>query len=221
MEIDTKNKSKKVGIAKMPKFLGNFIQNLNGKRDLGEVVFHEDGRIQLKMNQTLNYMDNLPVEYNLKKVDRTQSNMYVLTSTPDFSGVEGEVDNEFIVTPVINKRYIDYKKSVSVRAVNRTEIIDSMNEGVRAEKMGSLREMEFLARKRKQMLIDKKRERLDKDEVMNIIFNAFEKYESWTVRDLADFTGQPTAFIQEIVNEICDADKKEHKSIYTLKDEYK
>lgn len=218
MEIDTKNKNKKIGITKVPKFLGSYIQNLTGKRDLGEVVFHEDGRIQLRINSTLN---NLPIEYNVKKVDRTQSNMYVLTSSPEYSSVDGEVDNEFIITPVINKRYINFKKSTAILSTSETEIIDSLNEGVRAEKMGSLREMEFLARKRKQMLIDKKRERLDKDEVMNIIFNAFEKYESWTVKDLSDFTGQPTAFIQEIVNEICDVDKKEHKSIYTLKDEYK
>ena len=147
--------------------------------------------------------------------------MCVLTSTSSTSDLDGIIDSEFVITPIINKNYMQFKKQQSNKILHNTEVIDCMNEGLRIEKIGNLREMEYLARKRKQMLISKKRERLDKKDVLDIVFNAFEKYNSWTVKDLADFTGQPLAFIQEIVNEICDVDKKEHKNSYTLKDEYK
>jgi len=40
-------------------------------------------------------------------------------------------------------------------------------------------EIDMLARKRRRMLSEKKRERLDKEEVMNIIFNAYEKNALW------------------------------------------
>ncbi|WUR02383.1 transcription initiation factor IIF subunit 2 (GTF2F2) [Vairimorpha necatrix] len=219
MEINDRNKNKKINIAKLPKYLGNYLSNIKREMEIGELNVENDGRISLVIFDKTG--SNIPTHYNVKQVDRSSSDIYVLASTQDSSAVEGVVDNELLVTPVINRKYIEYKKEHANKLENTTETIDSLGEGIRMEKFGNLREMEVLAKKRKQMLIDKKRERLDKNEVLNIVFNAFEKYENWTVRDLADFTGQPTAFIQEIVNEICNVDKKDHKSIYSLKDEYK
>ena len=54
-----------------------------------------------------------------------------------------------------------------------------------------------------------------------MVFKAFEKYSSWTVKDLADFCGQPVAFIQEIVSDICVLNKKDLKNMYELRPEYR
>ncbi|EEQ83154.1 hypothetical protein NCER_100012 [Vairimorpha ceranae BRL01] len=219
MEIDDRKKNKKINIVKLPKFLGNYITNLHQQTDIGEVDISDNGNIKFRIYDKSGI--GIPLEYNVKQISKNNSDMYVLSNTQILSSIEGEIDSELVVTPIINKKYIEFKKQNAYKVPSTTAIIDSTTEKIRLEKIGNLREMDYLARKRKQMLIDKKRERLDKTEAMNIVFNAFEKYESWTVRDLADFTGQPTAFVQEIVNEICNVDKKEHKSLYTLKNEYK
>ena len=218
MEINVENRKKKISICKLPKYLSDYIKQQQNK-DFGEVTISNTGTITLNLNP--NNKSLIPTEYNIKKINKPLSNMCVLTSTSSTSDLDGIIDSEFVITPIINKNYMQFKKQQSNKILHNTEVIDCMNEGLRIEKIGNLREMEYLARKRKQMLISKKRERLDKKDVLDIVFNAFEKYNSWTVKDLADFTGQPLAFIQEIVNEICDVDKKEHKNSYTLKDEYK
>ncbi|KAI5173208.1 transcription initiation factor TFIIF subunit beta [Pancytospora epiphaga] len=79
----------------------------------------------------------------------------------------------------------------------------------------------MMARNRKIMLQEKKRERLDSQDVYDMIFNAYEKRPLWTVKDLADFTGQPTAYIQELIADICVLNKKDHRHAYELKPEYK
>ena len=67
---------------------------------------------------------------------------------------------------------------------------------------------------------EKRRERLDKPDAINLIFKAFEKNESWSIKDLSDYTGQPMAFVQEIVSEVCELNKEDHRSLYYLKNEY-
>lgn len=89
------------------------------------------------------------------------------------------------------------------------------------DKIGNVKELESLARKRKKMLQDRKRERLDKNEVMDIIFRAFETNESWTAKELGDFSGQPLAYINELLPEICTMNKKDQRNMWQLKDEYK
>ncbi|ORD92990.1 T2FB [Enterospora canceri] len=91
----------------------------------------------------------------------------------------------------------------------------------RGEKYTGLKEMEAHARKKKRQLQEKKRERLDKSDAIDVLFKAFEKHGAWTVKDLADFTGQPVAYIQEIIGEIAVLDKKDYKNTYILKKQFK
>lgn len=138
--------------------------------------------------------------------------------------IQGVINKECFIRPVINEKYLEYKKamqSLAEQNESTVKMIDYFAEVRKGEKYGSLKEMDILARKRKKQLQDKKRERLDKQDVIDIIFNAFEKHEFWTVRDLADFSGQPVAYIQELVSEICVLNKKDHRNTYELKPEYK
>ncbi|KAF9764380.1 General transcription factor IIF subunit 2 [Nosema granulosis] len=226
MEINTKNKDKKISIGKLPAFLGDRLLELEQSTTIGEMVLGDDSnseKITFNINEFFSDIEDFPLEFNVKKITRG-NNMYVINSNANETIVEGEVESEYYITPKLTPCYLRYKRKQSQnkkKEVRNAEVIDYVSEGRRSEKIGSLRELEYLARKRKRMLLEKKRERLGKNEVLDIVFNAFEKYDSWTVKDLADFTGQPTAFIQEIVDEICVVNKKDHKNTYELKTEYK
>jgi transcription initiation factor TFIIF subunit beta len=223
MEINVNKKDKKVSIGKFPAFLGDRLLNMDKKTYVGDMIIGDDDTFVFKMQPNFDDIDNFPTDYSVKKIQRG-NNMYVVNSDISDTFIEGEVDFEYYITPNMTKKYLDFKKKQSKIKnldIRNSEIIDYVSEGRRNEKIGSLRELEYLAKKRKKMLLEKKRERLGKNEALDIVFNAFEKYSSWTVKDLADFTGQPTAFIQEIVDEICVVNKKDHKNTYELKNEYK
>ncbi|XP_077301486.1 general transcription factor IIF subunit 2-like [Arctopsyche grandis] len=128
--------------------------------------------------------------------------MYLISNDKKKMYIEGTVNKECFVQPVVNAEYLKFKRSLKETENEKVKVLDYFAEVKRNGKYSSLREMEVLAKKRKQMLQEKKRERLEREDVLEILFNAFEKHDLWTVRDLADFSGQPVAYIQELVNEV-------------------
>ncbi|KAL0265991.1 UNVERIFIED_CONTAM: hypothetical protein PYX00_011708 [Menopon gallinae] len=203
MEIETDKSSISVWLVKLPSFLAEKIAEITGEQTIGEILISPSAKdapatIQFQLSQEL-ISQGLPVDYSLSFTDKTDK-LYVLKDDGDRHRVEG---------------------ALVKRPPSTIKVINYLREGRQSEKFGSVSELEYLARKRKKILQAKKRERLEKNEVIDILFKAFEKYPAWTARDLADFSGQPVAFIQEILPEICVLNKKDYKNLYELKPEYK
>lgn len=161
----------------------------------------------------------IPKKYIVEMKEK-EKGMYLVTQGKGME-VEGIVNKEVFIRPVMNSEYLEFKRRMRAAEEEKVKVIDYFSEMKRSGKYSMLKEMDVLARKRKQMLQEKKRERLDKEAVMEILFNAFEIHERWTVKDLADFSGQPVAYMQEIVNEVCVLNKRDHRNTYELKPEYK
>jgi transcription initiation factor TFIIF subunit beta len=67
-----------------------------------------------------------------------------------------------------------------------------------------------------------KRLRKDKEKVLDILFNAFQKHQFYTIKDLVKLTNQPPAYLKDILHEICRYNSKgSHKNTWELKEEYK
>lgn len=225
MHLNSEKKKVTVWLAKMPKYLGEQIMKLGNGSYIGslQVVPTQQGSsCSIKFSDSI-LSSGIPREHNIEIKDRN-NNMYLVSNDRNKMIIEGVINKECFINPVMNADYIRFKKTQKTQSTNHEEkvkVIDYFAEVKRNAKYSSLREMEMLAKKRKQMLQDKKRERLEREDVLEIIFNAFEKHDLWTVRDLADFSGQPVAYIQELVNEICVLNKKDHKNTYELKPEFK
>lgn len=231
MEFNTKKKKLTVWLTKVPKYIGEQIMNQRKGTIIGniEVDKTENQSPSLKIrfsNLILN--GGIPKEHVIEIKDKPSTMYIVSTNNNDNKNrrmdVEGLVNKECFIRPVLNKEYLEYKRKQKAKEEfeeEKVQVIDYFSEVKRSAKYSVLKEMDTLARKRKLMLQGKKRERLEKSDVMEIVFNAFEKHSFWTVKDLADFSGQPIAYIQEIVNEICVMNKKDHKNTYELKPEYK
>ncbi|KAI4292591.1 transcription initiation factor TFIIF subunit beta [Pancytospora philotis] len=224
MRLDTANKGHTMWIAKMPKYLAEKIMLAADELTVGTLSIDRgpsSTTFGIQLADCFGEMA-IPIEHIIDVRDRKQS-MYIVKDTPDGFTVEGNVNKECFIRPVTNQRYLEYKRAQRVAEENAesVKVIDYFSEIRRGERYGSYREIDAQARKRKQMLQDKKRERLDKQDVYNMIFNAYERRELWTVKDLADYTGQPVAYIQELISDICVLNKKDHKNSYELKPEYK
>lgn len=226
MEIETDKSGISVWLVKLPSFLAEKIAELTSEQTIGEILISPSAKdtpatIQFQLSQEL-VCQGLPVDYSLSFTDKADK-LYVLKDDGDRLRVEGYVNKEIFISPVLNEKYFAYmaNRAQVKRPPSTTKVINYLREGRQSEKFGSVSELEYLARKRKKILQAKKRERLEKSEVIDILFKAFEKYPAWTARDLADFSGQPVAFIQEILPEICVLNKKDYKNLYELKPEYK
>jgi transcription initiation factor TFIIF subunit beta len=67
-----------------------------------------------------------------------------------------------------------------------------------------------------------KKARYDKNAVMDILFNAFEKHQYYNIRDLVKITRQPIFYLKKILKEVCDYNMKNpHKNMWELKKEYR
>ncbi|KAM0679334.1 General transcription factor IIF subunit 2 [Binucleata daphniae] len=212
MFIDASNSDVTTWLVKFPSYLSERIIELQTDTNIGTIEF-KNGEASLLLGTSL---ISLPNQYKIKSLDIAK-NMYVLKSDNKSCIIEGRVNKECNIVPIINKEYIEFKKatlqSVQKRAliVNRSDI---NSENVRND-------VDALHKKRKKLLMEKKRERLDKEEVMDIIFRAYETKDAWITKELADFCGQPIAYIQEILPEICTLNKKDQKNTWNLKEEYK
>jgi transcription initiation factor TFIIF subunit beta len=67
-----------------------------------------------------------------------------------------------------------------------------------------------------------KKARDDKNAVMDMLFNAFEKHQYYNIKDLVKITRQPISYLKEILKEVCDYNMKNpHKNMWELKKEYR
>jgi transcription initiation factor TFIIF subunit beta len=67
-----------------------------------------------------------------------------------------------------------------------------------------------------------KKSRTDKNAVMDILFNAFEKHQYYNIKDLVTITSQPISYLKEILKEICEYSvRAPHKNTWHLKPEYR
>jgi len=218
--MDTSKKKVSIWLAKFPEFLKESIKNCNkeieiGTLDIKPATPKEPAEISLKINK----IDNLPSDYQISFTD-TSKNLFIYDEIG--KKIEGVVVKECFITCEMNEEYLDFiEKRQEIENERKSEV--KMLDYFTDIKRGDIYRPSFIdiqVRKRRKALQEKKRERLPRDEVINLIFKAYEKYDKWTIKDLADYTGQPLNYIGDIINDICEIDKKDHKSTYTLKSEY-
>ncbi|KAG6535000.1 hypothetical protein ZIOFF_008916 [Zingiber officinale] len=83
----------------------------------------------------------------------------------------------------------------------------------------SLKEKRKLAQSKRQ---DAKRVRMDKGEMLNVLFRLFERQPNWGLKQLVLETNQPQQFLKEILSEICVYNKRgPNQATHELKAEYK
>ncbi|KAI5184596.1 transcription initiation factor TFIIF subunit beta [Nematocida homosporus] len=209
----------KVTLVKVPRVLAECLERYESGTEVGAIEETANGvvfRVCAGIGPS-----GLPREWHMDTRVR-QPGMFTFVQRSQSATIDGIVAEEATIRPEITPEYLRYKKERAKALEVRREVkaVDSLREGIRMEKYGAS-EYDLMARRRKKMLLDKKRERLAKTEVMDIMFRAFEEYPYWSLKDLADRSGQPQAYIQEILPEIAVMNKKTHKNMYELKPEYK
>lgn len=244
MYLDTKTKDVSVWLVKFPPLLVKLFEKYTEDLEIGYIeIIKPDNSNNNSSAQLRIFLSICDVEFNVQWNEMTQ-NMYVLkgdtrireddqehdikkvdanrsNSANKNVKLEGRVSKEVFISPEFNEKYFEFKKKQGVGQEKRSsvKIIDYATK-IRPEKYTTISEMDALSRRRKKMLQQNKRERLERSEVMDIVFRAFEIQDQWTVKDLGDYSGQPNAYILEILQEIGELDKGDFRGSWSLKEEY-
>ena len=220
-QIDLSASNISVWIAKFPRDLADEILKISDERPLGTLTLTpatEDKAATFSID--LSSAASIPLDFAID-FKEFKSNSYILSNCNGEPKITGKIVKECAVRAIINDKYFNYRKlRASDDKLRLIKEVDSRKE-VRVDSYTTITELENQSRKRKKMLRDRRRERLGREDALNLIFKAYEKHEVWSPKDLADFTGQPVAFIQELIEDVGELRKEDHKGTYRLRDEYK
>ncbi|KAF7702773.1 General transcription factor IIF subunit 2 [Cucumispora dikerogammari] len=218
MFLDTTNCNVAIWNVKFPKELAEIINKLQTDTDLGTLKIiqeQKDGPIifDIKFNDNLNMKLDFKIELKTFK-----GNSLVVKDLETKPKVEGALVKECFVTPILNEKYFKHlKEKKSSRRERQAEWIDFENDFT--EEFEDHRLLETDNKKRKEMLRERRKERLAPEEALNLVFSCFEQQEKWNIKELSEKTGQPVAFITEIMKEI--GEKEDGPGfLYRLKDQF-
>ncbi|GFO16489.1 general transcription factor iif subunit 2 [Plakobranchus ocellatus] len=133
--------------------------------------------------------------------------------------VEGRVMQRAECHPIVDSNYRQIKRE-QVSAHNtpqrQMKLLPGFVQTYKPvkEPVGSMKDMK--AKKAE------KRSRAEKDKVLDILYNAFEKHQFYNIKDLMGITKQPAPYLKEILKEICNYNMAApHKYMWELKPEFR
>ncbi|PKB98987.1 hypothetical protein RhiirA5_250110, partial [Rhizophagus irregularis] len=174
--------------------------------------------------------ENEPKEYDLEVVDDNVADTYLFYQYKDDGSVSiaAAAKKNFIVKPTFG---VDYSRKVRQRTLQaatstrRIKIIgDNENHGAYVPPgayAAAITKFGNLVQKKPKVSINQKTTRMPKNELIDLLFGAFEKYTYWTLRGLKDYAKQPESYLKDVLNEIAILDKRgSYNNCYHLKPEY-
>ncbi|XP_064878178.1 general transcription factor IIF subunit 2 isoform X2 [Oncorhynchus nerka] len=142
-------------------------------------------------------------------------------SGPERISLEGLVVQKAECRPAVSENYMKLKRlqieelSKPVRLSQQLEKAVTTNYKPVANHSYNLE----YDRKKKE---EGKRARVDKQQVLDMLFSAFEKHQYYNIKDLVDITKQPVSYLKEILRDIGIYNVKgTHKNTWELKPEYR
>ncbi|PVU89584.1 hypothetical protein BB559_005029 [Furculomyces boomerangus] len=241
--IDTK-----VWLVKVPDFLAEKWSKIDESgSEIGKVRIYnqpdESGNnISILLQDREDYND-IPKKYNLKVINSEVNNMYVFNEArkPDVeikptslnalknipTSLTGTIHHECTVTPTLDDNYqqIMRKRIFNYSKPNRTvQVLGATHKNSRMYSPGLLKNQTVLSSRKKYAMgiSDSRMERIPRNELLDLLFTAFEKYTYWTFKGLVEYTKQPSPFLKEVLNDIAILNKRgPYSSMYNLKSEFR
>ncbi|KAI8391768.1 transcription initiation factor IIF, beta subunit-domain-containing protein [Radiomyces spectabilis] len=225
----------KVWLVKVPKFLANKWKTVDQDNvNLGSVRIYSQpppGRsstISLVLPES-EAAENIPLEYSISILPGEVQNKYVFTeSEHGGKSISGTVHHECAATPTQFGTYrnIMRKRVLDAGTPQRTvQVLGHNNQPVFApgasSSMPSSTFSDFITAK-KPKTEKEKATRMPRNELMDLLFAAFDKYPYWSFKGIVEHTKQPAQYLKEILSEICILNKRgPYAGNYQLKPEYK
>ncbi|KAI9354933.1 transcription initiation factor IIF, beta subunit-domain-containing protein [Pilaira anomala] len=171
----------------------------------------------------------IPREYNISILPGEVQNKFVFSEDQNGGkAISGTVHHECAATPtefrsyrnIMRKRVLDAgtpQRSVQVLGQNNQPVFVP---GA-SSSMPNTSFSDFVTTKKRK--VDKeKATRMPRNELMDLLFAAFDKFPYWSFKGIVEHTNQPNQYLKEVLAEICILNKRgPYAGNYQLKPEYK
>ncbi|KAL0092662.1 transcription initiation factor IIF, beta subunit-domain-containing protein [Phycomyces blakesleeanus] len=173
--------------------------------------------------------ENIPREYSISILPGEVTNKFVFTeSEHGGKSISGRVHHECAATPTQFGTYRDImrKRVIDAGTPQRTvQVLGQDNQPVfvpgASSSMPSSSFSDFVTAK-KPRTDKEKATRMPRNELMDLLFAAFDRYPYWSFKGIVEHTKQPAQYLKEILSEICILNKRgPYAGNYQLKPEYK
>ncbi|PVU90070.1 hypothetical protein BB561_005037 [Smittium simulii] len=241
-ELDTR-----VWLVKVPEFLAKkWREQKDSGIELGKIRIYntpdEQGKNISLLLEDDNSNKNLPKEYHLNVINKTVKNMFVFSEDRDpdeelkptslaayknvSTSLVGTIHHECTVEPKLDEQYQEimrqrvFNASKSVRTV---QILGGTHKSSNLFSPGLTSKNAIFGSRRKGLLgnTDLRTERMPRNELIDMLFGAFEKYQYWTFKGLVEYSRQPSTFLKEVLSDIAILNKRgPYSSMYSLKPEF-
>jgi len=180
----------------------NLLQGLHGKMTLTNPAF-----------------DDFPKQHSLLFKPAHHPPLHCFTESPDGKlAIEGVIHTKLECVQELTPEYrsLCKERTIAENTKSRTSQVFS------ADKLELARARPQPKRLKKEDMVQDKMTRMPRQDLIDMIFSCFERQEYWTLKHLRDVTKQPTAWLKEILSELCLYNKRgEHKNTFELRPEYK
>ncbi|KAL1931004.1 hypothetical protein VTP01DRAFT_10141 [Rhizomucor pusillus] len=231
-DLKLDNADTKVWLVKLPAFLAERWNQIDEDDvDLGYIRIYNEtppghtSPISLILPAAA---DGMPQEYSIHIPEGTVQNKFVLHEGADGTrSVTGTVHHECTATPV--STHFDSYRGIMRKRVNEAEtpqrtvqMLGEDNQPMLLPGASSSGFADFIPSKRARTDNKEKATRMPKNELMDILFAAFERYPYWSFKGLIEQTKQPSQYLKEVLSEICILNKRgPYTGNYQLKPEFK
>jgi transcription initiation factor TFIIF subunit beta len=241
-ELSLKFASRKVWLVKVPHFLADSWKKAGPDTELGKVKITTKGpNSEVSLTLAPAAAGQIPQEYNLLSTAQPLPPMFVISETEEgHVAAEGAVKTRCDLVPV-NASAPEYRAIVQQRNIASTTKTRHVAE------VQDVRELALRAQQKHRSLVSvnplqpnapapqqnrrlpqaptrnlDKRERMERSDLLDLLFQKFERRPHYTLKELVTVTEQPEAYLKEVLADLCVYNKRgPNKSTYELKPEYK
>uniref|UniRef100_A0AAV2LML9 General transcription factor IIF subunit 2 n=1 Tax=Knipowitschia caucasica TaxID=637954 RepID=A0AAV2LML9_KNICA len=244
-EVDLTGAKQNTGVwlVKVPKYLSQQWAKAPGRGEVGKIRICKKGNlgkpeVTFTLNEELTIIEGIntvaaPREhpFTMQSVggqtlavftemasgqseERSDGSSLGSSAGPDKIALEGMVVQRAECRPAVSESYMKLKRLQIEESSKPARLSQQLDKAVTS----NYKPLEYERRKKE----EGKRARADKQQVLDMLFSAFEKHQYYNIKDLVDITKQPVIYLKEILRDIGIYNVKgTHKNTWELKPEYR
>ncbi|XP_018103622.1 general transcription factor IIF subunit 2 isoform X1 [Xenopus laevis] len=237
-ELDLNGAKQNTGmwLVKLPKYLAQQWAKATGRGEVGKLrIVKNQGKTEVSftLNEELASIQDIggkpasslvstPREHPFLLQSVGGQTLTVLTeSLSDKLALEGIVVHRAECRPAASDNYMQMKRK-QIEESSKPKRQSQQLEKAVTSNYKPVSNHQYNIEYEKKKKDDGKRARVDKHQVLDMLFSAFEKHQYYNIKDLVDITKQPVTYLKEILRDIGIYNMKgTHKNTWELKPEYR
>ncbi|XP_056134551.1 general transcription factor IIF subunit 2 isoform X2 [Lampris incognitus] len=233
-EVDLTGAKQNTGVwlVKVPKYLSQQWAKASGRGEVGKLRISKNqgkAEVSFTLNEELTKIEGIgdktvsaPRDHPFTMQTVGGQTLAVFTETSsDKIALEGVVVQRAECRPAVSESYMKLKRiqiEESSKPIRLSQQLEKAVTNNYKPVSNHAYNLEY-ERKKKE---EGKRARADKQQVLDMLFSAFEKHQYYNIKDLVDITKQPVIYLKEILHDIGIYNMKgTHKNTWELKPEYR